>query len=214
MIDRYGAHGTEAETEPGSGGQVLCNLLGITSALEMERCESKALIVTAQRLIDDTDLEQVFTADDVCQMHRSWLGNIYAWAGSYRNVNIAKGEFMFASAAQVPRLMQGFEQDVLRQFTPCRFSTTAEQARALAIVHAEFILIHPFREGNGRCSRLLAMLMGLQAGLPPLDFDSIQSTGKRAYIEAIHAALDRDYAPMTATFSRIVNQTVKRQING
>ena len=39
-----------------------------------------------------------------------------------------------------------------------------------AAVHAEPILIHPFREGNGRCARLLATLMGLQAGLPALDF--------------------------------------------
>src|SRR5207244_7834782 len=62
----------------------------------------------------------------------------------------------------------------LRQYTPCRMSSAEEQAAALAIVHAELVLIHPFREGNGRCARLLAMLMGLQAGLPALDFGGIR----------------------------------------
>jgi len=102
-------------------------------------------------------------------MHRRWLGEIYEWAGEYRGINIAKGEFMFAAAAQVPRLMQELEQGPLGQYTPCRMSSAVEQATALAIVHAEFILIHPFREGNGRCGRLLPTLMGLQAGLPALE---------------------------------------------
>lgn len=39
----------------------------------------------------------------------------------------------------------------------------------MAVVHAELMLIHPFRDGNGRCGRR-ATLMGLQAGLPILDF--------------------------------------------
>ena len=60
-------------------------------------------------------------------------------------------------------------------------------------MHAELILIHPFREGNGRMARLLAMLMALQAGLPPLDFSPMEGRGKRAYIAAIHAALGRNY---------------------
>jgi len=41
---------------------------------------------------------------------------------------------------------------------------TGPPATALAEVHAELILIHPFREGNGRLARLLALLMALQAG--------------------------------------------------
>jgi Fic/DOC family len=66
------------------------------------------------------------------------------------------------------------------------------------------ILIHPFREGNGRCARLLAMLMGLQAGLPTLDFGGIRGAKKKAYIAAVHAALDRDYAPMTEVFRSVI----------
>jgi cell filamentation protein len=85
-------------------------------------------------------------------------------------MNISKGTFTFAAAARVPALMKQLEHGPLREYTPCRFDTLADQASALAIVHSELILIHPFRDGNGRCARLLAMLMGLQAGLPALDF--------------------------------------------
>ena len=95
-------------------------------------------------------------------------------------------------------------QDLHRAFhvvyTPCRFNSTERQAAALAIAHAELILIYPFRDGNGRCARLLAMLMGLQAGLPALDFGGIRGEKNRRYIGAVHSAMDHNYAPMTEMF--------------
>lgn len=208
---RYSAEGPEAEFEPGSRGRVLLNRLGIRSVREMARLESEALVAATQRVIDETRVDQRFAAASVRRMHRLWLGEIYVWAGEYRQVNMGKGDFMFASAAQVPRLMQELERGALREFTPCRFANPEEQARALAVVHAELILIHPFREGNGRCTRLLATLMGLQAGLPALDFGGIRGETKRRYIAAVHAALGRDYRPMTGIFRGVIARTLRTQ---
>jgi cell filamentation protein len=105
--------------------------------------------------------------------------------------------------------MKEFERGPLREYTPCQFDATDDQAAALGVVHAELILIHPFREGNGRCARLLAMLMGLQAGLPTLDFGGIRGGKRKDYIAAVHAALDRDYAPMTGVFRSVIMRTLK-----
>jgi cell filamentation protein len=209
MVGRYDAVGREAEFQPGSRGRVLRNRLGIKSVRELEREESERLLATTQRTIDETRVDQRFTAGDVRQMHQRWLGEIYEWAGEYRGVNIAKGAFTFAAAAQVPRLMQEFERGPLLEYSPCMFDTMAGQATALAIVHAELILIHPFRDGNGRCARLLAMLMGLQAGLPALDFGGIRGAKKRDYIAAVHAALSRDYAPMIEVFRAVIARTLR-----
>jgi hypothetical protein len=41
--------------------------------------------------------------------------------------------------------MKEFERGPLRQYTPCRFDSLADQASALVIVHSELVLIHPFR---------------------------------------------------------------------
>jgi len=157
-------------------------------------------------------VDQRFAADDVRRMHRLWLGGIYVWASEYRQVNMGKGDFMFAAAGQVPRLMRELERGALREFTPCRFADAEGQARALATVHAELILIHPFRDGNGRCARLLATLMGLQAGLPALDFGGIRGETKRRYIGEVHAALDRDYRPMTAIFRGVIARSLRTQV--
>lgn len=209
MTGRYDAFGPEAEFQRGSRSRVLRNRLGITSVRELERRESAALLITTQQIIDETRVDQRFTAGEIRRIHRHWLGEIYEWAGEYRGVNIAKGAFMFAAASQIPRLMQGLERGPLRKYTPCNFDTAAAQATALAIVHVELVLIHPFRDGNGRCARLLAMLMGLQAGLPALDFGGIRGPKKREYIAAIHAGLSRDYDPMTKIFREIIARTLK-----
>jgi len=209
VAGRYDAVGPQAEFQHGSRGRVLRNRLGITSLRELERRESAALLMATQQIIDETRVDQRFTAGEIRRMHQRWLGEIYEWAGEYRGVNIAKGAFMFAAAMQIPRLMQDFERGPLREYTPCSFDTTAAQATALAIVHTELILIHPFRDGNGRCARLLAMLMGLQAGLPALDFGGIRGAKKREYIAAVHAGLSRDYDPMTKIFRQVIVRTLK-----
>ena len=101
-------------------------------------------------------------------MHKMWLGDIYDWAGSYRQVNLSKGDFPSASALQLSRLMTEFEKGMLEKYTPSKFASQRQLVEAIAETHVEFVLIHPFREGNGRLARFLATLMGLQAGLPLL----------------------------------------------
>jgi cell filamentation protein len=211
MIGRYQPSGVETEYEPGSRGRVLKNLLGIRSVREMQQVESDALLDAADRIFARVSEDERFTAADVCAMHRDWLGSIYAWAGEYRQVNITKDGFPFAAANLVPRLMMDFEAGPLRQHTPFRNPSDRfdEIPLGLATVHAELILIHPFREGNGRCARLLASLMSLQLGLPPLDFGGVQGRKKREYIAAVHAALGQDYQPMKRVFSGVINRTLR-----
>lgn len=209
MTGRYDAAGPESEFQPGSRGRVLRNRRGITSVRLLERDESEALLAATQQAIDDAGVDQRFTAGDIRVMHHRWLGELYEWAGEYRIVNISKGAFTFAAAVRIPALMKEFERGPLRQYTPCRFNALADQASALAIVHSELILIHPFRDGNGRCARLLAMLMGLQAGLPALDFGGIRGAKKREYFAAVHAALGREYDPMTKVFRGVIERTLR-----
>jgi cell filamentation protein len=209
--ERYRAEGIEAQYEPGSRGRVLRNRLGIRSVRQMAMRESEALLAATQQLIDETRVDQRFTALDIQRMHRRWLGAIYPWAGDYRSVNVSKGGFMFAAAGLVGSLMDELERGSLRQFTPCRFDDAEQQALAMATVHTELVLIHPFREGNGRCARLLAVLMGLQAALPPLDFGGIRGRVRQRYIAAVHAGLDRNYAPMAEIFRSVIVRTLRAQ---
>jgi cell filamentation protein len=105
--------------------------------------------------------------------------------------------------------MHQFENHHLARLTPCRFESIADVAAALAEVHVELVLIHPFREGNGRIARLLSVLMALQAGLPPLDFSEMQGVSRQKYFSAVQAGMDRNYQPMAEIFVRVINRTMQ-----
>jgi cell filamentation protein len=174
---------------------------------DMAEAESQALEIAQEAALEQYGPDHRFSATDVCNLHRLWLGPIYSWAGKYRTINIGKGGFQFAHAPLIPRLMKELERGPLRRCTPCRETDKSVVADSLAEVHAELILVHPFRDGNGRLARLLAMLMALQANLPPLDFSPIAGRGKRAYIAAIHAAMGADYASLKRLFLRIIDRS-------
>jgi cell filamentation protein len=206
---RYDVSGlSEAQFEPGSNEQVIKNRLGIKSPKEMDNTEARALERTMAGLVGQYDEKHRFRAADLRAIHKSWLGEIYEWAGNCRQVNVSKGDFPFAAAAQIPVLMEKFERDVLARCTPCNFSERADVVRALAETHVELVLIHPFREGNGRLARILSTLMALQAGLPLLDFGLIAGERKETYFAAVQAGLDKNYKPMEQLFAEIIERSL------
>jgi cell filamentation protein len=194
-MTRYTVEGSEGEFESGSNGQVLKNKLGITDAAEIQEAETELLLDLYTYVLDSVEPEQRLTVAMVAEWHRKWLGNLYDWAGQERSVNLSKGGFPFAAAAQIPSLLKEFDR-CLARLTPCSGMDRDNAIAAIAEVHVEFILIHPFREGNGRIARLLADVMAGQAGLGQLDYTPWEQD-KEAYIAAIHTGLDRDYGLMT-----------------
>jgi cell filamentation protein len=198
----------EDQYAPGSRNRVLKNLQGITSKREMDDLESRELLRTTSQMIDEYDAGHQFTAYDICHMHQSWLKDIYAWAGRYRSVTMSKGGFTFAAPAFIPRLMDEFERKILSRHTPCQSFSEKELVGALSIVHVELLLIHPFREGNGRIARLLASLMALQAGLPLLDFKSVKGKRKLEYFGAVQEGMGKKYEPMEKIFSGVIQRSL------
>ena len=202
---------TEDQYEPGSGGRVLRNLLKIKSKREMDHLEAREQLRTLDDIARLFGESHSFTADDICQIHKIWLGRIYPWAGTYRHVNISKGGFSFAAARHIPALMEDFEKNILRKLTPCRFQSFDEVISALAAVHTELILIHPFREGNGRLARLLSDVMCWQAQLPTLDFGGITGKKKKEYFAAVRSGMNRNYKPMEEIFRTVLKRTLRKK---
>ena len=208
---RYDTSGLiENQFEPDSNKRVLRNLLGIKSKRQMDKLEALEYAKVFEKAIRLYGKSHRFSAKDICNTHKAWLGNIYSWAGSYRSVNISKGNFSFATAKHIPQLMAEFEKEALAKYTPCITSSIDTIVEALATVHVELVLIHPFREGNGRLARLVSVLMAFQAGLPPLDFKHIRGSKKEEYFSAVRKGLSNDYLPMKKIFREVLERTIKR----
>lgn len=205
--DRYSVYSSE-DYEPNGDNIVLRNRLGVKSQTEMDALEEKELFRAEEEVFKLFDKHHQFTAQDIQNIHQLWLGDIYDFAGNYRTVTLTKDTHTFAAAQQIVSCMQIFERDILTKYTPCNSTDIDSIAYAIGLVHVELILIHPFREGNGRVARILADLMASQSDYPPLDYSEIDKInnpeGFQKYIAAIQAGMGRDYQPITEIFKKIL----------
>jgi len=94
---------------------------------------------------------------------------LYDWAGKVRAVNISKDDMFFAPIKYIDKALETFNQ-LLKTTLPKQSDTKDDVSKKLAIIHNEFNIIHPFREGNGRTIRLFLDLIAKNLGYTPIDW--------------------------------------------
>ncbi|WP_413736909.1 Fic/DOC family protein [Sodalis sp. RH21] len=193
-MSKYELNSAEERYQPGSGDTVLANKLGIIDEHEMEALESGLLVMLYEKLFISAQPPATLAFSHI-RGHRQWLGNVYEWAGRPRNANLTKDGFQFAAADRIPLLIAGFEKQFFSRSGELKSLLRPDLVSYLAECHVEFILIHPFREGNGRLSRLLFVVLAVQAGAGLLDY-SLWDEHKTFYFKAIQAGVSGNYAPM------------------
>lgn len=207
---KYTKYSTEGliENQYEPGGKVLRNKLGIRKRREMEEIEGTAFQKTQLHFykLFSEDPPPAITENLITEMHHHWSKRIYKWAGNYRRVNLSKENMTFPPASlqdgspNIPKLMREFETEILKNCSSLRKGEDLSKlVKAIAILHREFEMIHPFREGNGRIGRLIADLMALQAGYPPLIFDiEGKPRNKKLYFDAMREVfINKNYDPLT-----------------
>ena len=188
---KYLIESPQVEYEPGSNEQVLRNKLGIKTQEDINEAEAVLLLKLYEKVFNQVGRTEL-SFQHICDWHRQWLGPLYEWAGRLRSVNMSKGGFPFAAASNLPQLVTQFEKDFLTNFNQISLLDERALVSFLAGSHVEFILIHPFREGNGRISRLLMDVMCSEANRGPLDY-SLFERHKEFYFKSIQAGVNADY---------------------
>ena len=180
---------------PDSQGDILPNLLGLTSVKQVNEAEFegflKAEIYFTERLNSRTKFNKAF----ILKIHKMSLEHLYSFAGKLRDVNLSKGGFPFAAAKFLPETMLAFENEILSKL-PNKYDSSEQLIKDIAIVHGELLFIHPFREGNGRTARLLANLMSRKAGFESLQFEKIGNKEFEKYVIAVQRCVNKDYSNM------------------
>ncbi len=123
---------------------ILDNKLGITDLSELARMEEKVSKKKALALFEKglLDTFEVGTFQGLSKIHKYLFEEIYEFAGKIRTVNIAKGNFRFAPVMYLEAALLNIEK--MPQST---FDEIIEK-------YVEMNVAHPFREGNGRSTRI------------------------------------------------------------
>ena len=128
---------------------MLENKLGITDSAELARIEEKISKQKAVEKFESGYLEslEAGTFESLAKIHKYLFDEIYDFAGEVRKVNISKGNFRFAPLMYLDAALQSI--DKMPQST---FDEIVEK-------YVEMNVAHPFREGNGRSTRIWLDLM-------------------------------------------------------
>jgi len=159
---------------------ILENRLGITNQIELSQAEEKISKQKAKQLFDSGDISKVEigTFKGLAYIHNYLFENIYNFAGKVRDVNISKDDFRFAP---VMYLEQSLEH--VTKMPQSSFDEIIEK-------YVEMNIAHPFREGNGRATRIWLDLM-LKSSLKQVidwnrvDKDDYLSSMKRSVVKDV-----------------------------
>ncbi|MBE9908857.1 protein adenylyltransferase Fic [Enterococcus casseliflavus] len=119
-------------------------MLGLTNQVELAKAEEKLSKQKAKELYDSGKINEieVGTFKGLSEIHDVLFSEIYDFAGKIRTVNIAKGNFRFApvmylehSLKHIDRMPQTSFEEIIKKYV-------------------EMNIAHPFREGNGRSTRI------------------------------------------------------------
>lgn len=129
---------------------ILDNNLGLTNQAALDWAEEKLSKQKAKELYDSGKIDEieVGTFKGLAEIHEFLFSEIYDFAGNIRTVNIAKGNFQFAPVMYLEHSLKYIDQ--LPQ-------TSFEE---IIKKYVEMNIAHPFREGNGRTTRIwLALIL-------------------------------------------------------
>lgn len=158
---------------------ILDNKLNITNQIELSKVEEKVSKQKAKQLFDSGDINKVKigTFEGLAYIHNYLFGDIYDFAGKIRNVNIAKGDFRFA-----PLMYLKHSLEYIDKMPQSTFDQIIEK-------YVEMNIAHPFREGNGRATRIWLDLILKENIKQVIDWNLVD---KDEYLSAMQRSVVKD----------------------
>lgn len=158
---------------------VLQNKLSITDQIDLNKAEEKISKQKAKQLFESGDINrmEIGTFKGLAQVHAYLFGDIYEFAGKLRDVNIAKGNFRFAPLMYLPQSLE-------------HISAMPQQSFEQIIEkYVEMNVAHPFREGNGRATRIWLDLILKNEINRVIDWNAVD---KADYLSAMERSVVKD----------------------
>lgn len=136
--------------------------------------------------------EAPFTYTWLLELHKEMFGNVWDWAGKLRHIELSIGIKAYLVSTELKKL----SDDILFWDKNKSFDVYEIATR----IHHRAVQIHPFKNGNGRWSRMLANIYLRQKGLMPVMWQEdllAQENPKRSeYIQALKKADNREYSDL------------------
>ena len=148
-----------------------------------------------------TEKRAPFSYEWLLQLHKEMYGDVWEWAGQTRTQNTSIGVDKH-QIGEVLRILVADIQHITGHFDPIEAATR---------IHHRAVKTHPFKNGNGRWSRLLANIWLKQLGHGVTRWPGIVGEGsiRDEYLVAVKKADDLDYDPLIKLHKRFTKENPK-----
>jgi cell filamentation protein len=178
---------------------VLANKLGIANQIELAKTQERISKQKAKQLFDSGDIAktEVGRFAGLAFIHAYLFGDIYDFAGKIREANIAKGNFRFAPLMYLEQSLQHIDKMPQSNFD------------AIVEKYVEMNVAHPFREGNGRATRIWLDLMFKREIQQVVDWNLVD---KESYLSAIQRSVVKDVEIKALLKQALTNRIDDREL--
>jgi CRISPR-associated endonuclease/helicase Cas3 len=118
------------------------------------------------------------------------------WAGTWRNIAVVVGGHQPPLPHEVPLLMRNYGDDLAARWEDARSSDNERLLEMLAFAEGRLLSIHPFRDFNGRVTRVFLREILRRLGVSGISLAPAEPAKRRLYLEALAAADRQDYRPL------------------
>lgn len=144
------------------GATVLRNKLGITDRYELSLSEEMFARLRSQELAAK-GVTGSFDLEHFKSIHQYLFQDVYEWAGEPRIIDISKGGTIFEKCTRIAAATDGIQRS-LESENYLKDLSRPEFAKRLASYYKMWNAVHPFREGNGRSTRMMMGQLAANAG--------------------------------------------------
>lgn len=178
---------------------ILENKRNINNQSDLAKAEEKLSKQKAKQLFDSGDIKKVEigTFRGLAFIHAYLFEDIYHFAGKIREVNIAKGDFRFTPLMYLEKSLQHIDK-----MPQANFNEIIEK-------YVEMNIAHPFREGNGRATRIWLDLILKKELQQVIDWNLVD---KEEYLSAVKRSVVKDVEIKLLLKEALTNQVHDRTL--
>jgi CRISPR-associated endonuclease/helicase Cas3 len=187
-------------TPPGHATRTVETTRGVLTYAQLAPLLAERVLTVEQQIATGDFASRALDGDFLRQLHGAIAGDLVPdWAGQWRTVAVQVGTHEPPPPHEIPLVIRNYADDLAARLSHLQGDLLLE---TLAFAEGRLLSIHPFRDFNGRVTRLFLRELLRRLDLPPIDLVPITPTEETVYFAALRSGDRLDWRPLTTVWQQ------------
>lgn len=190
----------DGSTSPGHATRTVETTRGVLTYAQLAPLLAERVLAVEQQIAARDFQSRILDDSFTRFLHRAIAGDLVPdWAGQWRKMAVQVGAHEPPASHEIPVLMRNYSDDLAARLAHLTDDLLLE---TLAFAEGRLLSIHPFRDFNGRVTRLFLRELLRRLELPPVDLVPMAPADVSEYFVALRAGDNRHWRPLAAIWRR------------